>query len=68
MAKEKFDLYESGTYSVFQYSGQKLALPQGPTITAGHDEAQSVASPSQGAYSISTIAIAWMAYFMNWFP
>ncbi|OLP96477.1 Deoxynucleoside triphosphate triphosphohydrolase SAMHD1 [Symbiodinium microadriaticum] len=25
---EKFDLYESGTYTVFQYSGQKLQLPQ----------------------------------------
>ena len=35
---EKFDLYESGTYSVFQYSGQKLALPQAPALSAGHNE------------------------------
>ena len=38
---EKFDLYESGTYSVFQYAGQKLALPQSahaPALAPGHDE------------------------------
>jgi len=27
---EKFDLYESGTYTVFQYSGQKLQAPNAP--------------------------------------